>query len=84
MYKSAEKLGKPRGSYVEAEFRAYHLMTLLAQHGKFSASRLLFYTALQASVPPHLEPFSPNLGQTVSVNPGCTSCILILDGLSCT
>mmetsp|Transcript_6943 Transcript_6943/g.20274 ORF Transcript_6943/g.20274 Transcript_6943/m.20274 type:complete len:1432 (-) Transcript_6943:843-5138(-) len=48
MYKSAARRGEPRASAVESEFRAYHLLTLMSQHGKFSESRLQFYTSLQA------------------------------------
>lgn len=51
MYKAVSKRGKPRDGVTEAEFRAYHLMTILAQHGKFSESRLQFYTSLQVSCP---------------------------------
>lgn len=47
MYKSAARRGEPRASAVESEFRAYHLLTLMSQHGKFSESRLQFYTSLQ-------------------------------------
>ena len=47
MYASAAERGEPRDAAVESEFRAYHLTTLLSQHGNFSESRLQFYTSLQ-------------------------------------
>jgi hypothetical protein len=47
MYKLAQDSGVPRDPSIEAEFRAYHLATIMAQHGKFAESRLQFYTSLQ-------------------------------------
>jgi hypothetical protein len=47
MYKLAQDSGVPRDTPIEAEFRAYHLATIMAQHGKFAESRLQFYTSLQ-------------------------------------
>lgn len=47
MYKVAQDSGVPRDTDIEAEFRAYHLCTIMAQHGKFAESRLQFYTSLQ-------------------------------------
>jgi hypothetical protein len=47
MYKLAQDSGVPRDTSIEAEFRAYHLATIMAQHGKFAESRLQFYTSLQ-------------------------------------
>jgi len=52
MYKQAEANGEPRDPGVEAEFRAYHLCTLMAQHGKFAESRLQFHTSLQVCARP--------------------------------
>ena len=54
MYKLAQDSGVPRDTAVEAEFRAYHLATIMAQHGKFAESRLQFYTSLQVGCCPHL------------------------------
>lgn len=51
MYKVAQDSGVPRDTDIEAEFRAYHLCTIMAQHGKFAESRLQFYTSLQAMRP---------------------------------
>lgn len=51
MYNAASRRSTPRDAAIEAEFRAYHLMTILARHGKFSESRLQFYTSLQVRFP---------------------------------
>lgn len=50
MYKLAQDSGVPRDTAIEAEFRTYHLATIMAQHGKFAESRLQFYASLQVGL----------------------------------
>ena len=73
----------PRPADIEAEFRAFHLCTLLAQHGKFAESRLQFYTSLQVQrcclgplqgpVPPNSGAAIPIMSQSV-ITPSCCVC----------
>eukprot|EP00887_Chlorella_sp_A99_P005900 scaffold1.g5900.t1 len=49
MYVKLSHAGRPQPN--EAEFRAYHLLTLMAQHGKFGGSRQAFLSNLQALRP---------------------------------
>ena len=47
MYERARRLGCPRPAAIEAEFRAYHLLTLMGDHGRFKGSKGQVVTSLQ-------------------------------------
>ncbi|KAG7674750.1 hypothetical protein KSW81_006173 [Nannochloris sp. 'desiccata'] len=49
MYNKAAAKGRPSPN--EAEFRTYHLLSLMAQHGKFKGDQQAFLSTLQALRP---------------------------------
>ena len=51
MYESAVRRGCPRPPAIEAEFRAYHMLMLLNEHGRLKSAKLQIVSSLQVSPP---------------------------------
>lgn len=50
MYESAVRRGCPRPAAIEAEFRAYHMLMLLNEHGRLKSAKLQIVSSLQVSL----------------------------------